>query len=257
MFLKSPILIALFVFAVLANLYVVSRPLLASPEKKIFTAKAYILCYHTFLGKPSVFTDFSISEFSEQISTLKKNGFRFITLKQLEAKQYEGSKNVLIILDDGNKTSYQAYKNVLKPLNIKPVFAIYPNVIGKVHYAMTWDQLKEVQKEGCEVSSHGYFHLYLKSEFAQKDPKGFAKEIVTSKKVLEEKLGISVPYFVYPFGVLSPEAKTLLKQSGYRYAFSLKAKPVEIEKEDYYDMPRYMLTRSTAKSIMSTLLNTL
>jgi peptidoglycan/xylan/chitin deacetylase (PgdA/CDA1 family) len=242
-----------FVLIILINLYVVSRPLFSAPLTKPFTAKAYVLCYHTFLGKPKVFTDFSISEFSSHIQLLRSNGFSFITLKQLKQKQYSGNKNIVLIIDDGNKTAYQAYKIVLKPLGIKPVFAIYPNVISKAKYAMTWGQLKEVVQEGCEIGSHGFYHLYLKSKFYQEDPKGFEKEIVYSKKVLEKELGISVQDFIYPFGVKSPEAVSLLKSTGYAYAYSLKVKPVEMDTEDHFDMPRYMLTRSMATSILQTI----
>jgi len=246
-------LFALIIFVIFLNLYVVSRPLFAK-NTPAFQAKAYILCYHTFLGKPKVFTDFSIQEFEQHIHLLKKNGFSFITLKQLKQKQYQGNKNVVLIIDDGNKTAYEAYYRVLKPLGIKPVFAIYPNVINKAKYAMTWVQLKTLVREGCEIGAHGFYHLYLKSEFAIKDPKGFEKEIVHSKQVLEKELGIGITDFIYPFGVKSPEAVTLLKKSGYTHAYSLKVKPVELDKEDVYDMPRYMLTRSMASSILKTLI---
>jgi len=217
-------------------------------------ASAYVLCYHTFLGRPKVFTDFYMDEFKAQINGLKNKGFQFVTFADIKANKIKGNKNILVIIDDGNKTGYEAYFKVLKPLGIKPMLAIYPNVLGKTNYAMTWDQLKElILKEKCELASHGYYHLYMRDDFLAKDPKGFYLEIAGSKKKLEEKLGVKVDSFVYPFGVVSNSAKKVLKESGYTAAFSLKQAPLTWPYADALELPRYMLTRSEAKRILASI----
>ena len=213
--------------------------------------KIYVLCYHTFLGKPKIDTDFSLSELKDQVISLKSNGYKFVSLSEFSSGAYTGSKNVLIIVDDGNISAYKAYQSVFKPLNIRPVFAIYSNVIGNVSYAMTWDQLKVLLKDGCDISSHGFYHLYLTTSFFEKDPKGFEREILISKQVLEKKLDYSVKTFVYPFGVVSPIAQTKIREAGYTTAFSLKAKPItNMASENKWDMPRYMMTRPIANSLI-------
>ncbi len=215
----------------------------------LWGAQVSVLCYHTFLGKPKIYTDFSLTELKQHIDTLQSHHMRFLTQEQFDSGHYTGTKNVLIIIDDGNISGYKAYQSVLKPAHIQPIFAIYPNIISHVGYAMTWDQLRELLVDHCGMACHGFYHLFLTEKFAQKDPKGFNQEIVRSKQILENKLGIKINYFVYPFGVVSPVAKTTIQKTGYRYAFSLKAKPTEIH-EDPFDMPRYMMTRSMAKSIL-------
>lgn len=214
-------------------------------------ASVTVLCYHTFLGKPKISTDFSLSELKDQMNTLKQYGYSFITLQALMAGTFSGEKNIVVIVDDGNISAYKAYQEVFKPLHIRPVFAIYPNVIGHVRYALSWEQLNYFVKEQCDIASHGYFHLYLTDAFSKKDPKGFHQEIATSKEVLEKHLGYKIKTFVYPFGVVSKAAQNKIKEAGYVYAFSLKAKPItSVSSENPWDMPRYMMTRPIAKSVI-------
>ena len=52
-----------------------------------------------------------------------------------------GTKNVLVTIDDGNRSVYEAFQKVFKPNGIRPLLAIYPNIIDKKKYALTWDQL--------------------------------------------------------------------------------------------------------------------
>ena len=203
-----------------------------------------ILCYHTFLGKPSIYTDFSVTELRGQITSLRNQGAQFITLQQAFSGQFQGEHGVVLFIDDGNMSAMQAYESVLKPMGIKPVFAIYPNVISNASFAMTWGEVKQVVEDGCEIASHGYYHLYLTSDFGKKDPTGFDREIRVSKQVLEEKLGIPITAFVYPFGLVSPAAKSAIAKAGYKYAFSLEQAPLNLAHQDAYELPRYMVTRS-------------
>lgn len=218
----------------------------SNPSKKV-----YVLCYHTFLGKPKIFTDFSLTELKTQMTTLKNNGYKFVTLHEFESGSYTGVKNALVIVDDGNISAFKAYETVFKPLNIRPVFAIYPNIISHVSYAMTWDQLRTLLRENCDIACHGFYHLYLTTAFFEKDPKGFDREILLSKQLLEKNLKYSIKSFVYPFGVVSPIAQTKIQQAGYTQAFSLKAKPIiDLTSENKWDLPRYMMTRPIAKSVI-------
>jgi peptidoglycan/xylan/chitin deacetylase (PgdA/CDA1 family) len=215
-----------------------------------------VLCYHTFLGKKSIPYDFSIDEFRQQIQTIRMKGYRFITLKEAASTSIKGSKNILLIIDDGHKSAFKAYNEVLKPYNIKAVFAIYPGVINKASYMMTWDQVLQLKKDGNEIVSHGYYHEFLNDKLKTERPKDFENELKRSKLVIEEKIKDTVITYVYPFGVVTDVGRAGLTQYGYQYAFSLIQKPMllPIQKNpDLLALPRYMLTRGNAKSIMGML----
>jgi peptidoglycan/xylan/chitin deacetylase (PgdA/CDA1 family) len=215
-----------------------------------------VLCYHTFLGKKNIPTDFSLEEFKQHMTTLRSAGYAFLTLEAVIAGQVSGSRNRLMTFDDGHATAVTAYEQELAPWKLPAVFAIYPGTIEHGG-AMSWQQLRTlVAVPGNAIVSHGYWHEKLLDKFAQKKPKLFVDEIEKSKKVLQDKLGITVTSFVYPYGVISASAKEQLKKSGYLFAFGLVQKPLQIPLEknpDLLALPRWMMTRPIADRIIKQL----
>jgi peptidoglycan/xylan/chitin deacetylase (PgdA/CDA1 family) len=214
---------------------------------------ALVLCYHTFLGRPAVYTDFSIDEFRHHIDVIQSRGYRFISMKEALSNSITGDKNVVLVLDDGNASAYRAYQAVLKPRKIKAVFAIYPGIINRASYAMTWDDVSSLHKDGNDIVSHGYFHEYLNQKLKDSRPKDFDKETQLSKKIIEGKLGGTLVTYVYPFGLVTDVGRASLKRDGYLYGFSLIQSPMLLpikRNGDLLSLPRYMMTRSNAASIL-------
>ena len=206
-----------------------------------------VICYHTFRDAKNTY-NFSVQELREQIEFLKSSGFTFVSAQDLSAGRVKGDRNILITIDDGNVSVYRAYKDVFKPHGIRPLLAIYPNVIGKKSYALSWEQLAELIRDGCDVAAHGYYHSILSEKNYEKDRKAFSREIVLSKKVLEEKLGRRVDFFVYPFGAYSDAAQNLVKETGYKLAFTIKPGAAAVPLNgNQLTVPRYMLTQETVK----------
>lgn len=214
-------------------------------------AELYVLCYHSFLGKTNVLYDFSIEELKAHLDYFKQRGFTFISYRDLLSGNVTGKKNILITIDDGNHSVYKAYHEVFKPMGIKPLLSIYPNIIGKKEYAMNWAQLKSLASEGCEIAAHGYFHLKLNKQLYLEKRSDFLQEIIKSKKMLEEKLGITVTSFVYPFGLVIEETEKILRDAGYKTGFTIVGKSVKLPlsaNSNNYKLSRFMFTRPLAKS---------
>lgn len=231
--------------------FVVFLCLLLSAQVVFAQGQAVVLCYHTFVGKKGAY-DFSVDEFQKQIQTIRSKGYRFITLKDATSPSIQGSKNVMVIIDDGHQSAFEAYNQVLKPQKIKAVFAIYPGVINKKNF-MTWEQIQQLKTEGNEIVSHGYYHEFLNDKLKNNRPKDFENELKKSKVVIEEKVGVPVVTYVYPFGLVTQTGRSGLAQHGYKYAFSLVQKPMllPIQKNpDLLSLPRYMMTRPSATWIM-------
>ena len=217
-------------------------------------AGAHVIIYHTFLGKERIKTDFTLEELREHVGALKRSGFRFVTYADIAAGRVSGSNNVLLCIDDGNRTVYRAYMEVLRPEGIKPLLAIYPNIIGRKHYALNWNQLRELAREGCEIAAHGFFHLHVNEKLYKKNRKYFLGEIHKSKSVLEERLGRPVSVFVYPSGEKSERAEEEIQSAGYRHAFGIKWGVLRVPLSDNknpFDLPRYMLMRENWRNIFA------
>ncbi len=210
----------------------------------------YVLCYHAIKEKKDPYS-LSPETFRKNIEQLQQNGFTFVTFDDVKNGRIRGLKNVLVTIDDGNESVWDSYFTIMKPAGIKPVLGIYPAVIGKMKYAMTWEQLARLRDEGCYIAAHGYNHMYLSGKYYRENIVQFKKEIYLSKKVLEQKLGISVDTMIYPFGVHSDESLAMLKDAGYKYGFTLDQKRGVVPVADGFHIPRYMMTKPAHKGIIA------
>ena len=207
-------------------------------------ASLIVLCYHTFEIKNNRYS-FSLKELENHIRTLLDRGYHFITTADFIHGTYSGDKNVLMTIDDGHKSVYNAYCTVLKKYDIQPLLAVYPAVTGRKKYALTWEELRTLVRQGCGIASHGYYHLYVDERLYKRDKDAFYREIAASKALLEKKLEREVDIFIFPYGVFSDITLHSLKNAGYRYAFTVEkgvlgAGDVSTEA---LSLPRYMVTR--------------
>ena len=216
----------------------------------LYAKGVYILCYHAFLDKKDPYS-FTPAQFKDQLVQLKNNGFQFVTFEDVVNDRITGNNNILISIDDGNKSVYQTYFEVMKPMGIKPLLGIYPAIINRQSYALDWEQLKTLSDDGCYIAAHGYHHMFLTEKYYNSDKAGFKKEIYLSKKVLEEKLGRNIEAMVYPFGAFSDIAISELKNAGYKYGMTIIAKKEELPVKDNFQINRHLMTKSAQKDIIA------
>jgi len=92
---------------------------------------------------------------------------------------------------------------------------------GRLHESvLNWDDLREMSGDGVVIGAHGVHHLCLPKVEARER----TREIRESKRKLQEKLGKTVQFFAYPYGLvgLQPEKVTkLVEDAGYANAFTL------------------------------------
>lgn len=210
--------------------------------------KCFVLCYHSFTGNVKNSYDISNDLLKQQISILKENGFKFVSFNELKENKIKGTKNILVTIDDGYLSSYNAYKDIMKPAGIKPVFAIYPSAIKENSKTyMSWKEIIELSNEpGVVIASHGLNHEKMDSSFYNKNIEKFKKEIYDSKKILEEKTGKKIEIFVYPYGINSPEAQKIIAEAGYVNAYTINWGSLKLplsSNENLFKLPRYMLTQ--------------
>ncbi len=219
--------------------------------------KVFVLCYHSFLGNKPFPSDIPMEEFRSQMNFLKSKGFRFVSYADLLKGTVTGTKNILIVIDDGNHSVLQAYQEILKPLGARPMLAIYPNIIGKKSYAMTWDQLKGLARDGCDIAAHGYYHELMNMKFYNSNKAEFIHEIVGSKETLEKTLGVKISAFIYPNGVRCDMTKKIIREAGYSNAFTIQwgavLSPLNLNR-DPLELPRYMVLKGNWNMISSAIL---
>ena len=215
-----------------------------------YSKGVYILCYHAFLERKDPYS-FTNDQFRDQLQRLKNSGFTFVSFEDVKNDRITGNKNILISIDDGNHTVYQAYYSIMKPMGIKPLLGIYPAIISRMKYAMTWEQVKELADDGCYIASHGYHHMFLSTKYYNEDQISFKKEIYLSKKILEEKLNRKIDTMIYPFGVNSDIAISELKNAGYTYGMTIEPKGTSLPITDNFQIHRYLMTKPGQKGVIA------
>lgn len=154
--------------------------------------------------------------FENQISTLKNNGFSFITYKDIEDWKLKGirppKKSVIITFDDGYEDNFTNTLPILQKYNAKATIFIATNLINKPGY-LTWDQLKAMKDSGLfEIESHTNRHKILPNlvESAIDD------ELISSKNAIYENLGIVADVIAYPEGKWSKLTVARAENAGYK-----------------------------------------
>jgi peptidoglycan/xylan/chitin deacetylase (PgdA/CDA1 family) len=79
---------------------------------------------------------------------------------------------------------------------------------------LSWSQIKEAAEAGVEIGAHSHSHPQLD----QLDRAGLLREIESSKALLEDQLGRTVPGVAYPFGYSNARVRRAAATAGHRYA---------------------------------------
>ena len=207
--------------------------------------RAFILCWHTFLGKKSLNTDFSLEELAAQLDALKALGYRFVDLDDALFGRIEGSRNLVATIDDGHRTVAWAYEKVFSERGIHPALLVYPAVIEASPYFMKEATLKSLVDSGCAVGSHGYYHLFVTEKLYKSDKAAFEKEIFTSKSRVEALTGLPSYFYAYPFGAFDRITKDEVKRAGFTFALAVKPGFIYADSRlnDFFELPRTVVLR--------------
>jgi hypothetical protein len=207
--------------------------------------RAFILCWHTFLGKKSLNTDFSLDEVAAQVDELKGLGYRFIDLDDALFGRIEGSLNLVATIDDGHRTIASAFAKVFSSRGIRPALLVYPAVIGESPYFLKTEELRALADTGCSVGSHGFYHLFVTEKLHRSDKAAFEKEIFKAKSSVEAMTGIPSYFYAYPFGSFDQVTKAEVARAGYDFGLAVKPGFVFADSRlnDRYEMPRTVVLR--------------
>ena len=228
-------------------------PSAENPKPFDFADRAFILCWHSFLGKKSLNTDFGLDELSAQLDELKALGYHFIGLDDALFGRIEGSRNLVATIDDGHRSIAWAYEKVFASRGIKPALLVYPAVIGTSPYFLKIEALRSLVAAGCAVGSHGYYHLFVTEKLYKSDKAAFEKEIFTSKARVEAITGLPSYFYAYPFGAFDRITKDEVARAGFEFALAVKPGFIyaDARLNDDYELPRTVVLRNGWEALVA------
>ena len=97
---------------------------------------------------------------------------------------------------------------------------------------LTWDQIKEMEKNGISFGAHTHTHPIMSSLLTEEAD----NEIKRSKEIIEANLGKKVTSFAYPVGLKTnykEEQFKILKKYGFKYAVTTSKEPLTHQFKPY------------------------
>ena len=209
----------------------------AEPAKPVINTHAavMVLCFHRFEDRPKDSLAITPAEFEKEMGELKTAGFTVIPMQDFLAWR-RGEKSIpdkacVVSIDDGYRSGYDVAWPILKKFGYPFTMFIYTNYVkGQPNaggQSMSWEELAEMRDAGVDIQSHTVSHtnLRLKTGKWQKPFPTYEAwlqhEMVDSKKMLEQHLGIAVNCLAYPYGNHSEEIRKIAMASGYEAAFTV------------------------------------
>ena len=184
--------------------------------------KVLVLNYHKI---DHTFISLSVrpEDFDNQMKYLHDNGYHTINPDELyEALAGNGQlpeNPVLITFDDGYEDNYTNAYPILKKYDFKATIFVVTGFLDRHKKGyLSWDQAREMNQNGINIESHTVNH---KSMTDLTDDE-LRSELVDSKKKAESELGHAVNYVAYPTGTYNLHIAQMVKEAGYKAAFTIK-----------------------------------
>jgi peptidoglycan/xylan/chitin deacetylase (PgdA/CDA1 family) len=193
-----------------------------------------ILMYHSIADDeqsethPYYRTSTSPAVFASHLKQLHEEGYTTCTLGQaiqhLQAATQTTAKLAVITFDDGYHDFYRHALSPLSQYGFTATMFLPTAYIGespasfKGKNCLTWREVRELKRHGIEFGSHTVTHPQLRGLSLA----AINEEVVSSKGVIEEKLGAAVESFAYPFAfpqtdrAFTRALRDLLERAGYR-----------------------------------------
>lgn len=158
--------------------------------------------------------------FEAQLKYLKDNGIETVHLDRL-SDHWAGraelpGRGMVLTFDDGYDDAYKYAFPLLKKYGMVGTFFITTDFLDRPGY-LTWAQIEEMAKGGMSIQAHSANH----GDLSRMSAAELKRQLEQPKRLLEERLGISVPYLAYPAGKYNRNVIVATKAAGYAIAVTV------------------------------------
>lgn len=215
----------------------------------LFTASAaqaaVVLEYHHVSDTAPKSTRISPEKFNQQMDYLAQHNFHIVPLVDLAERLRKGEtlpdKTVAITFDDSYASVYQSAYPLLKKRGWPFTFFVNTEAVGSSPIFVSWEQLREMAKNGVTIANHTQYHHHLprlnKTETRQQWRDRTRAEIENAQKTIAKEIGRAEKIFAYPFGEYDGEVQKILKDLDY-IAFGQQSGPLGSQ-VDLQSVPRF------------------
>ena len=198
------------------------------------------LMYHRFDENKYPSTNIQMDVFVKQIEMIKNSNYDFYDIQKFidNFNEPKNEKKILITIDDAFSSFYEIAWPFLKENKIPFILFVSTEPVGNNGY-MTWDQIREVEKESfAYIGHHSHTHDYL----IEKSDDEFINDIEIASKFFLKELGYIPNLFSYPFGEYSKFMKDYVAEN-FSFAFGQHSGVIDLNK-DKFELPRFPINEN-------------
>ena len=198
------------------------------------------LMYHRFDENKYPSTNIQMEVFVKQIEMIKNSNYDFYDIQKFidNFNEPKNEKKILITIDDAFSSFYEIAWPFLKENKIPFILFVSTEPVGNNGY-MTWDQIREVEKESfAYIGHHSHTHDYL----IEKSDDEFINDIEIASKFFLKELGYIPNLFSYPFGEYSKFMKDYVAEN-FSFAFGQHSGVIDLNK-DKFELPRFPINEN-------------
>ena len=155
--------------------------------------------------------------FEQHLRYLRDNGYQSVSFGDLADGLEYGAplpeRPVILSFDDGWENQYQHAFPLLQKYGFTGTFYVVSGYIDHQNF-MTTEQLKTMMAAGMVIGGHSHTHPALAGAGSAR----LHDEVAASKAWLEDRLGVAIDSFAYPYGSYSASTVAAVKAAGYRTA---------------------------------------
>ena len=190
-----------------------------------------------------------ISDFEEQIKYLKENNFYFPTWEEVE-KYVDGDiilpeKSIVLTFDDGDNSFFELAVPVLQKYDVDGTSFVITSWYG---YRANEKQKNVIYESHSDDMHQGGSNG--KGVMLSWSNEKIKADLVNSNNVL----GGNATVFCYPFGQYNDNAIEMLKETGYKLAFTTAGGRVK-PGANKYALPRVRISKTTSLASFKTMVN--
>ena len=166
----------------------------------------------------------------------------------------------VITFDDGWKSQHDVGWPIMQKFGYPLTLFIYTEGIRPGHFSggesMTWEMLAEMRDAGVDIQAHSATHQDLRRPYdkvAKKklNPAEYEQwlnnELIGSKQMIEQKLGVKCNCFAVPYGFYNAHVKEVCMKAGYEALFTVYGQPITYRTPND-SMGRYLIEANKPKT---------
>jgi peptidoglycan/xylan/chitin deacetylase (PgdA/CDA1 family) len=136
--------------------------------------------------------------FVSQLDRCSRAALPLVSLKHNWRNSQDGANAVVATFDDGSASDFEVAFPRLLERGYRADFFVNSSTVGKFGY-VSWEQLKEMDRAGMSIQSHGSEHVPLTLLRGQ----ALREQLLSGRTEIEDRLGSEVKFLSVPFGFMN------------------------------------------------------